>query len=97
MNSYLLNDNLLTCVLRGKLDTMNCAVLDNELTQNLSNGITTVIFDLKDVDYISSTFLRTVIRLVKAYGKENFAITNVQPSVMLVFKISNLAEIIRME
>jgi anti-anti-sigma factor len=94
MNTYHKNDNLLTCVLQGKIDTMNCAVLENEINEQMNGDITAVTFDMGGVDYISSTFLRIVIRLVKALGKEKFIISNVQPSVMKVFKISNLAEIV---
>ena len=97
MNKYIKNDNLLTCILYGKIDTLNSSVLENEINENMKEDITSVIFDLQEVDYISSTFLRIVIKIVKALGKENFVITNVQPSVMKVFKISNLTEIIKME
>jgi anti-anti-sigma factor len=73
---------------------MNCAVLENEINEQMNGDITAVTFDMGGVDYISSTFLRIVIRLVKALGKEKFIISNVQPSVMKVFKKSNLAEIV---
>jgi len=97
MNKYIKKDNLLTCILSGKIDTLNSSVLENEINENMKEDIASVEFDLQDVDYISSTFLRIVIKIVKILGKENFLITNVQPSVMKVFMISNLAEIIKME
>lgn len=94
MNKYVRNGELLTCILSGKIDTLNSSVLENEINENMKEGITSVVFDLQEVDYISSTFLRIVIKIVKAVGKENFAITNVQPSVLMVFKIANLTEIV---
>lgn len=95
MNKFLKTDKLLTCILSGKIDTLNCVVLEKEMAENMKEDISSVIFDLQEVDYISSTFLRIVIQLVKTLGKENFAIINVQPSVTLVFKISGLSELIK--
>lgn len=95
MNKYVRNENLLTCILTGKIDTLNSYVLESEIDQNKSEDITSIVFDLKDVDYISSTFLRIVIKIVKEFGKENFTILNVQPTVLKVFKIANLTEIIK--
>ena len=95
MNKYIKDNNLLTCVLSGKIDTLNSSVLEAEVNDNMNEGINAVVFDLQEVEYISSTFLRIVIKMVKTLGKENFVITNVQPSVMLVFKMANLTEIIK--
>jgi len=97
MNKYICDNNLLTCVLSGKIDTLNCSVLENEITENMKENITSVVFDMQDVDYISSTFLRIVIKMVKSLSVENFVILNVQPSVLKVFKIANLTEIIKIE
>ena len=97
MNNYIIKDHLLTCILSGKIDTLNCLVLENEINEKMKEDIASVVFDLQEVDYISSTFLRIVIKIVKLLGKENFVITNVQPSVMKVFMISNLSEIVKMQ
>jgi len=97
MNKYIKNNNLLTCILSGKIDTLNSSVLENEINGNMKEDITSVVFDMKEVDYISSTFLRIVIRIVKVLGKENFVINNVQPVVLKVFKMANLTDIIKFE
>lgn len=95
MHKYIKTDKLLTCILSGKIDTLNSVTLENELAEHLKEDIISVIFNLEEVDYVSSTFLRIVIKLVKTIGKENFAIINVQPSVTLVFKIAGLSEVIK--
>lgn len=97
MNKYFINESLLTCILNGKMDTLNASILESEIDKNLKENITSITFDLKDVDYISSAFLRIVIKTVKALGKENFTVLNVQPSIMKVFKIANLTEIIKIK
>ncbi len=94
MNKYKKNNNLLNCVLTGRIDTLNSSAFEKEIDENIKEDITSVVFDLQEVDYISSAFLRIVIKTVKAIGKDNFSIINVQPSVMKVFKIANLSEII---
>jgi anti-sigma B factor antagonist len=97
MNKYIKNNNLLNCVLTGRIDTLNSSAFEKEIEENIQEDITSVVFDLQEVDYISSAFLRIVIKTVKAMGKDNFTIINVQPSVMKVFKIANLTEIIDVE
>jgi anti-anti-sigma factor len=97
MNKYIKHDTHLTCILSGKIDTLNCSVLEKEINENMNENITSVLFDLQEVDYISSTFLRIVIRIVKEVGEKNFTVSNVHPSVMKVFKIANLTEIIKVE
>ena len=94
MNKYERNGKLLTCILSGKIDTLNTSVLENEINENMIEDITSVVIDMQEVDYIYSSFLRIVIKIVKAVSKENFVIKNVNPSVMKVFKIANLTEII---
>jgi anti-sigma B factor antagonist len=95
MHKYIKTDKQLTCILSGKIDTLNSVTLENDLTEQMTAEITSVLFDIESVDYVSSTFLRIVITLVKSLGKENFSIINVQPSVTLVFKIAGLSEIIK--
>ena len=95
MNKYIKSDNQLSCILSGKIDSLNSSAVENEISENIKEDITSVVFDLQEVDYISSAFLRIVIKLVKALGRDNFVISNVQPSVMKVFKIANLTEIIK--
>ena len=97
MNKYNKNGNQLTCILSGRIDTLNSATLENELNENMKEDISYVLFDMRYVDYISSTFLRIVIKIVKTLGKENFSISNVQPTVMKVFKMANLMEVVKFE
>jgi len=97
MNKYIKRDNQLTCILSGRIDTLSSSVLENELTEKMKEDISSVVFDMRYVDYISSTFLRIVIKMVKALGKGNFVISNIQPTVMKVFKMANLTDIVKFE
>jgi anti-sigma B factor antagonist len=97
MYNYIKNDNLLTCVLSGKIDTLNSEMLEYQIFKNMSQGITSVVFDLQDVDYVSSSFLRIIIKIIKTTGKENFTIKNVQPPILKILKIANFTEIVKIE
>jgi anti-anti-sigma factor len=49
-----------------------------------------ICFDLSEVDYISSSFLRLCISSAKDVKKGNFSIINTGPEIMKVFKIAGL-------
>lgn len=51
-----------------------------------------IIFDLKNVIYVASAFLRICISMVKKTGKDNFLIINTQPQIKKIFKISGLED-----
>jgi anti-anti-sigma factor len=53
-----------------------------------------VKFDLKDLDYIASSFLRICIATAKNIGKDKFSIINTQPFVNKVFKIAGFDNIL---
>lgn len=54
------NDTTLTILLEGKLDVVSSPELEKEL-HNFPEGITDLVFDLKDLVYISSAGLRVVL------------------------------------
>jgi anti-anti-sigma factor len=49
-----------------------------------------IVFDLKDVDYIASSFIRICVSQSKQIGSGRFSIINCQPFVKKTFKISGL-------
>ena len=51
-----------------------------------------IIFDLQNVEYVASAFLRICITMVKKMNKENFTIINTQPQIKKIFKISGLED-----
>jgi anti-anti-sigma factor len=93
----------LICRFSEKMDT----VKSNEANENFmeamgkaaSSGFTTdalkIIFDLEQVDYVASAFLRLCLIAVKGVGERNFIIINTEPEVMKVFKIAGLDQILQ--
>jgi len=94
MSQYIINNGVLECIFSGKLDTLSSQSIDTDLKANLNAEVKEVKFNLQQVEYISSSFLRICIATVRHTGKEKFSIINVSPTVLKVFQIANLTEMI---
>jgi anti-anti-sigma factor len=79
----------------GRMDTAKCAQIEAETKERVTRPVTSVVFDLKDVEFISSAFLRLCIYAHKQAGEEGFQIINVDPSIKRVFKIAGLDMMLR--
>lgn len=91
----LINDEL-TIILSGRLDTNTSPDLEKELSS--IDNIKTLIFDLKQLDYISSAGLRIILVLQKQMNKQgNMIIKNVTNNVKEVFDITGLSDILTIE
>jgi anti-anti-sigma factor len=95
MNQYITNNGVLECRFTGKLDTLSAQTIDAELKEKLNAEVKKVIFDLLQVDYLSSSFLRICLTTLHYTGKENFHVINVSPTILKVFQIANLTEILQ--
>lgn len=49
-----------------------------------------VVFDMKDVDYIASGFIRICMDTAKKVSRDNFSIINTSPVIKKIFKIAGL-------
>jgi anti-anti-sigma factor len=87
-----------TATFSGRLDTLAVQKLDEIIQSNLpvKKGTSSmkIIFDLKDVDYISSSFIRVCVNVAKQAGAEQFSVVHCQPFIMKTFKLSGLDEIL---
>ena len=83
----------LTVAISGRLDTTTAPELEKELD---FTGITSVEFDLADLEYVSSAGLR-VILMVQKNMKGNFVLKNVKPEIMEIFEITGFADILTIE
>jgi anti-sigma B factor antagonist len=78
----------LICAFTERLDTANCQQIEEELYNKVQESKVPVIFNLQDVDYVASAFLRMCLKVAKEVGPGNFSVINVHPSVKKVFKIA---------
>jgi anti-anti-sigma factor len=74
----------------GMMNTSRCAEIAAQVRSALAAPATAVLFDLEDVDFVSSAFLRLCIHAYQRAGDLGFQIINANPSVKRVFKIAGL-------
>jgi anti-anti-sigma factor len=80
-----------TVYLEGRLNNETVGVLDEELKRILNSSASVVVFDLTDLDYISSAGLRSIFSLQKIMaGRSGKAVlANPKPQVQKVLEIVN--------
>jgi len=89
---FIKTDKQLTCQFSSRMDTTACMEIENEINENIDNFQGQIVFELKDVTYIASSFLRFCGRTVKAVGCDNFTLVNAAPEIKKVFRIAGLVE-----
>lgn len=91
------NGTELTIAIEGRLDTNTSPQLDAELKQSL-DGITALIFDLKDMAYISSAGLRVLLTAQKLMNKQGkLTVKNANEDVMEIFEVTGFNDILNIE
>lgn len=80
--------------LKGRLDTTTAPQLEAELKSSLNN-IKELVFDLSELEYISSAGLRVLLSAQKVMNSQgSMKITNVVPEIMEVFEITGFTDIL---
>ena len=92
------NEKEFTATFSGRLDTMAVQKLNEIIQANLpakeGTSVEKIVFDMKDVEYISSSFIRICVSVAKQAGSGKFSILHCQPFIKKTFKISGLDEIL---
>lgn len=92
-----LNGSQLTVALTGRLDTTTSPELENELNASLE-GVTDLVFDLKDLEYVSSAGLRVLLAANKKMVKQgSMVVKNVSEDVMEIFDVTGFVDILTIE
>ncbi len=87
----------LTIALEGRLDTTTAPQLEGELRTSV-DGITELVFDLTDLEYVSSAGLRVLLSAQKVMNRQgNMTVRNVSSEVMDVFELTGFSEILNIE
>lgn len=91
------NEKELVFAIEGRLDTTTAPELENELKTCL-DGMEKLILDLTGLEYISSAGLRVVLAAQKTMNHQgNMVIKNVNESVMEVFEITGMIDLLTIE
>jgi anti-anti-sigma factor len=82
-------DQCIHVSLTGRLDTITAPELETELDHLLAKTIHVIIFDLSDLEYISSAGLRVIFKATKEVKANNgqCGILKMQPQIKKVFDI----------
>ena len=91
------NDNELTIVLNGRLDTTTAPQLETELKQNIS-GVTELVLDFTGLEYLSSAGLRVLLSAQKVMNRQgSMVVKNVNETIMEIFEITGFVDVLNIE
>ena len=91
------NGNSLVIAPEGRLDTITAPELDNEIKASI-DGITSLEFDLTNLEYISSAGLRVLLSAQKVMNKQGeMKVCNVNETIMEIFEVTGFSDILDIE
>jgi anti-anti-sigma factor len=89
---------VITLRFSGRMDTLAAAkvneIMEAEPLLENRQPDEKIVFDLQDVDYIASSFMRICINQARLAGAGMFSIAHCQPFVKKTFMISGLDELL---
>ena len=89
-------ENLVISI-EGEINSFTAPELE-EIIKNDLNGVKSLVFDFKDVEYLSSAGLRVLLVAQKVMNKQGkMSLRNVNKSVMEVFEITGFSNILEIE
>ena len=92
-----INGEALTLIVSGRLDTQTAPELENELDATLP-GLKELIFDMTNLEYVSSAGLRVILKAQKAMNTQgSMKLIGVNDSIMEVFDITGFLDILTIE
>lgn len=87
----------LTMQVEGRLDTMTAPELEKALKESL-DGMTELVLDFANLEYVSSAGLRVLLSAQKIMNKQgSMVIRNVCETVMEVFEVTGFSDILTVE
>ena len=87
----------LSVALEGRLDTLTSQQLESELRVSVE-GVTELIFDLDQLEYISSAGLRVLLSAQKVMNKQGeMVVRNIKPAIMEIFEVTGFVELLNIQ
>lgn len=87
----------LTITIEGRLDTTTAPQLENLVNAEIE-GVTELIFDLKELAYISSAGLRVLLSSQKIMNKQgSMVVKNSSEEVLEIFEVTGFSDIFTIE
>ena len=92
-----INNDAVTFIVSGRLDTQTAPELENEL-DNILSGLKELTFDFTNLEYVSSAGLRVILKAQKVMNTQgSMKLTGVNDSIMEVFDITGFLDILTIE
>ncbi|MBQ9604377.1 MAG: STAS domain-containing protein [Firmicutes bacterium] len=90
------NDKL-TVAIEGRLDTTTAPQLEAELKSSLDD-VKELVFDIKELEYISSAGLRVLLSAQKVMNKQGkMTVIGANKAVMEIFEVTGFVDILNIE
>lgn len=92
-----LNGTELTIELSGRLDTRTAPKLESEMKRSL-NGVSLLVLDLNNLEYVSSAGLRIFLMSQKVMNKQGrMIVKNVKDVIMDIFEVTGFVDILTIQ
>lgn len=87
----------LTLALEGRLDTTTAPRLEEEVKSALE-GVTELVLDFSQLEYLSSAGLRVILAAQKIMNKQGkMVVRHVNETIMEVFEVTGFTDILNLE
>lgn len=83
-----IDSGILTFAVSGSINTQTAPALEKEVQESLTEEISSVVFDFKDLDYISSAGLRILLIVVKKLKNGKLTIINAKQEIKDIFEMT---------
>ena len=92
-----LNGSDLLIALEGRLDTTTAPMLESEMKASL-DGVTGLVFDMTQLQYISSAGLRVLLSAQKTMNRQGtMVVKNASQDIKEVFDVTGFSDILTIE
>ena len=83
--------------LAGRLDTTTAPGLEQEIKTSL-DGVSELVMDMKELDYISSAGLRVLLSAHKVMNKQgSMTVKNANDTILEIFEVTGFSDILTIE
>ncbi len=91
------NGTQLTISVEGRLDTVTAPQLEAELKTSL-DGIEKLVFDISELEYVSSAGLRVLLSAQKTMNKQgSMTVRGANEAIMEIFEVTGFVDLLDIE
>ena len=92
-----LNAAELTVKVTGRLDTTTAPELEASLNESY-NGVTKLVLDFGEIDYLSSAGLRVLLQAQKTMNKQGeMVVRNINETISEIFEVTGFSDVLTIE